>query len=125
MPLTAAMVSGSRLAPGSSRLSSGRNRAASFFSRPHCFSSSINPDHRHSTPAREIHSSTAALAPSRAAAETSAIFPPVIPHTTDAATITTQTTAIAIALHLIGLYAQNQRMISTRLAEFVKFRLTL
>ena len=98
LPLTAAMVSASRLAWGSSRRISGRNSAANFRSSPHCFSSSMNPDHRHSTPASEMHSSTAARAPSNAADETCAIRPPATAHTTDAITMTPHTIAIAISL---------------------------
>ena len=97
-PLTAAKVSGSRLAPGSSRRSAGRNRAASFLSSSHCFKSSINPDHRHRAPARDRHSSTAAPAPSSAAADTSAMRPHAAAHRTEAVTMAVHINAIANVL---------------------------
>ena len=62
---TAARVSGSRLARGSSRPRAGRRAAASFRLRPQRLISSITPLHRHSTPAMAMHSSTAAPAPLR------------------------------------------------------------
>ena len=94
----AAKVSGSRLALGSSLRSAGRNRAASFLSSSHRFKSSINPDHRHRAPARERHSSTAAPAPSSAAADTSAMRPHAAPHRTEAVTMAVHINAIANAL---------------------------
>ncbi len=57
---------------------------------------SMTPIHRHSTPARERHSSTPAAAPSMAAAATAGPRPVSRPHTTAAVTIAVQITDIAI-----------------------------
>ena len=56
----------------------------------------ITPDHRHSAPAMDSVSSTAAEAPSMAAAVTSPSVPQAAPHTSDAATISVHVTLIAM-----------------------------
>ena len=55
---------------------------------------SITPVHRHSIPAMEMASSTAAPAPSTAAAATSGPLPTASPHRMDSATIPVQITLI-------------------------------
>ena len=68
----------------------------SFSASPARRMTSITPDHRQSIPAMDRASSTAAPAPSTAAAETSGIRPVARPHSTAAAVITVQITAIAM-----------------------------
>ena len=72
---TAARVSLSRLAWGSSRRSTGRKARARASERPQTFMTSMTPLHRHSTPAIDRLSSTAEAAPSMAAAATASRLP--------------------------------------------------
>ena len=94
----AASVSGSRLASGSSRRSSGRNSRASAAESPHCSMTSITPVQRHMMPAIDTHSSTAAVAPSSAAPPSSPTLPVSMPNTSETATIPVQSHAIAIKI---------------------------
>ena len=96
LAVTAASVSGSRLAWGSSRRSTGRNSRPSRRDSPHRSMTSISPVHRHSTPAMERHSRTACPAPSSAAALTASMRPYTAPHTT-------LTTAIPVQIHAIAI----------------------
>ena len=75
------MVSVSRLARGRMRRNTGRSSRASFSLRPPRSISVMTPLHRQMAPAMDRHSSTAAPAPSMAAAETSAMRPLMPPHT--------------------------------------------
>ena len=94
----AASVSGSRLALGNSRRSSGRNSRASAAESPHCSMTSITPVQRHMMPAIDTHSSTAAVAPSSAAPPSSPTLPVSMPNTSETATIPVQSHAIAIKI---------------------------
>ena len=63
---------------------------------------SITPIQRHSIPAMERHSSTAAAAPSMAAAATAPLCPVHSPHTSDSTTMPSQMTDIAILHHVLS-----------------------
>ena len=97
LALMAFSVSRSRQARGSSRRRTGRNRREMASMKPHLFMIAMIPVHRHRIPPMEIQSSTAAVAPSRAALETSAMVPLTTPNTRESTTIPVQTHAIAIA----------------------------
>ena len=58
---------------------------------------SMTPIHRHSTPARERHSSTAPAAPSMAAVATAGPRPVASPHRMDTRTIPVQMIDIAMS----------------------------
>ena len=75
------MVSLSRLARGRMCRSTGRSSRASFWLRPQRSISVITPLHRQMAPAMEMHSSTAARAPSMAAADTAPHWPLIPPNT--------------------------------------------
>ena len=79
LPDSAASVSGSLHARGSSRPSRGRNRRLRLSMRPLAFMMDMTPLHRHRTPAMLRHSSTAAAAPSSAAFPTAPMVPLHIP----------------------------------------------
>ncbi len=93
---TAASVSPSRLASGSSRRSRGRKTFARAPDMPQASITSITPDQRQSTPAMARPSSTADPAPSIAAEATASRFPVAIPNTRDSATIPVHTQDMAI-----------------------------
>ena len=93
---TAASVSASRLARGRMRRSRGRNRRASPRVRPPRSITVMTPDHRHSAPAMDSVSSTAADAPFMAAAVTAGSIPCTAPHTSAAVTISVHTRPIAM-----------------------------
>ena len=93
---TAARVSGSRLASGSSRRSRGRNSRASPADNPQAFIISMTPLQRQRTPAMARLSSMADRAPSSAAFATASRFPVRSPKTNDSVTIPVQTHVISI-----------------------------
>ena len=93
---TAARVSGSRQALGSSRRSTGRNTRARPSERPQAFMISMTPLQRHMTPAMDRLSSTAESAPSRAASATASRFPVARPKPRDSTTMAVQIQAIAM-----------------------------
>ena len=98
LALRAFSVSRSRLARGKSRCSRGRNSRERPSIKPQRFMMAMIPVHRQRMPPMETHSSTAAVAPSMAAADTSAIVPLMSPKTRDSTTMPVQTQAIAIRI---------------------------
>ena len=66
--------------------------------KPHRFMIAMIPVHRHMMPPMEMHSSTAAVAPSMAALDTSVMVPLRTPKIKDRTTIPVQTHAIAISI---------------------------
>ena len=95
---TAARVSLSWLASGSSRRSRGRKARARLPERPQTFMISITPDHRHSTPAMDRLSSTALWAPERAASDTASMRPVAAPNSRERRTIPPHIRDMAISI---------------------------
>ena len=93
---TAARVSSSLQASGSSRRRTGRNSLASPADRPQAFMISMTPLHKHKIPAMDRLSSMAERAPSKAAPATASSSPDARPKTSDSVTIPVQTHAISI-----------------------------
>ena len=92
------MVSRSRATWGKSSRSIGRSSRDSFSASPDRRITSITPVHRHSIPAMDRHSSTAAWVPSTAAAATWADCPVASPHRMESTTIPVQRIVIVIPL---------------------------